>query len=95
MKVSDLVNKFNKDITLDPKIFNHKIGIVMPSIDEFTYTTETHDGVKVHVFTAEEEHATNTIILDEKENTVTVLKEPEEGMAPYYKEGVDGTIEMS
>ena len=96
MKVQDLVNKFNKNIKLDPKILNNEIGIIMPSIDEFTYSTKTHDGVEVHVFTSEEEHATNTIILNEKENTVSVLKEPKDGgMAPYYKEGIDGVREMS
>ena len=96
MKVQDLVNKFNKNITLDSKILNHKIGIIMPPIDEFTYSTKTHDGVTVHVFTSEEEYDINTIILNEKENTVSVLKEPKDGgMAPYYKEGIEGTIEMS
>lgn len=92
MKVKDLIQQYNIQANIPEPILEHTIEIIMPPVDQYTYKQEEGK----HIFTKTTDKVTDTITIDEKEQTASFLKEPEGLMPPYYKIDKNGdTIEMS
>lgn len=92
MKINDLIKEYNIQTNINDTLKNHEIGMIMPPVDQYTYKQEGDQ----HIFTKTTGKVTDTITIDEKEKTVSVLSEPEGMRAAYYKIDETGeTIELS
>ena len=92
MKIYDLIKQYNIKTNIPQTLKEHKVEIIMPPADQYTYKQEEDK----HIFTKITAKVTDTITIDEKEKTVSVLSEPEGMRAAYYKINEYGeTIELS
>lgn len=92
MKVNDLIKEYNIQTNIPETLREHKIEMIMPPADQYTYKQEGNQ----HIFTKTTGKVTDTITIDEKEKTISVLSEPEGMRAAYYKIDETGkTIELS
>ncbi len=81
MKIKDLIKQYNVEANIPEGILEHQIGIIMPPVDQYTYKQEGNK----HIFTKTTGKVTDTITIDEKEETASFLKEGEDMMAPFYE----------
>lgn len=92
MKIKELLKQYNVQTNIPETLKEHTIGLIMPPADQYTYKQEGNQ----HIFTKTTGKVTDTITIDEKEQTASFLKESEGMMTPYYKIDKDGnTIERS
>lgn len=91
MKIKDLIKEYNITTNLPETLREHEIEIIMPPVNQYNYTQEN----KQHILSKTTGNITDTITIDDNEQSISILKEPKGKRANFYKIYADGREEIS
>ena len=91
MKIHDLIKEYNIETNIPETLREHEIEMIMPPVNQYTYLQKDNK----HILSKISGNITDTITIDDNEQSISILKEPEGLRANFYKIYADGREEIA